>query len=481
MRLLMFIHFLGKWIVLFGTALVPSIIVAALYQDGELGYFLLALLVNTAIGGGLWIVGGRHRLQLKLHDGFILVVAMWLATSLIACVHLVFSLGLGVTDAFFEAVSALTTTGATVITGLDSLPPSVLMFRQILQWLGGIGVVVSAVALLPMLGVGGMQMIKAEAPGPFKGEKLTPRIQHTAAALWKLYLVITVACALAYWFAGMSAFDAVAHSFSTVSTGGFSTHDASFAYFDSAVIESLAIVFMLVGATSFAVHWMAWHRLSIEGYGQSEEIKAFVAVVALAIVLVAAELYVQGSRETIAQAFRASSFTVVSVITSTGFGVDNFSLWPSFLPTLLILISFIGGCGGSTAGGMKVVRFVILFKAIRLELFNLVHPRGVKSLQLQGRTIETRALDGVMGFVSLHIVIVAVLVLLMMALGMDLETAFGAVASCINNLGPGLGEVAADFQSVSAVSKWILAFTMLLGRLEIFTFLVLFSPAFWRN
>lgn len=481
MRFLMFIHFLGKWMMLFNAVLLPSIVVSALYRDGELVYFLLALLVNTAVGGGLWIAGGRHRLQLKLHDGFILVVAMWLATSLIACVHLVFSLGLGVTDAFFEAVSALTTTGATVLTGLDGLPPSVLMFRQILQWLGGIGVVVSAVALLPMLGIGGMQMIKAEAPGPFKGEKLTPRIQHTAAALWKIYLVITVACALAYWFAGMSAFDAIAHSFSTVSTGGFSTHDASFAYFDSAVIESLAIAFMLIGATSFAVHWMAWRRLSIENYGQSEEVRAFVTIVALLIVLVAAGLYVQGSRETMTQAFRASSFTVVSVITSTGFGVDNFSTWPSFLPMLLIMISFMGGCGGSTAGGMKVVRFVILVKAIRLELFQLVHPRAVKPLQLQGATVETRAVDGVMGFVSLYIVIFAVLVLVMMALGMDLETAYGAVASCINNLGPGLGDVATDFQSVSPVSKWILAFTMLLGRLEIFTFLVLFSPGFWKN
>lgn len=481
MYFMMLLHLLGKWMMLFSTTLVPSIAVSALYRDGELKYFLLALMANLALGGALWLIGSRQPFQLRLRDGFILVVTLWVVTSLIASVHLMFSLGLDMTDAFFEAASALTTTGSTVLVGLDHMPPSVLIFRQLLQWLGGIGVVVSAVALLPMLGIGGMQLIKAEAPGPFKGEKLTPRIRHTAAVLWKLYLAITLACAVAYWFAGMSAFDAIAHSFTTVSTGGFSTHDASIAYFDSWLIESIAIVFMLIGATSFAVHWMAWRGLSIETYWRSEELKAFLIIVLLVTAVVAAELYLAGSRDSLTQAFRASSFTVASVITSTGYGIDDFSLWPAFLPVLLIMISFIGGCGGSTAGGMKVVRFIILGKAIRRELMNLIHPRAVTLLKLQGGLIDHRALDSVMGFVSVYVVLFATLVLLMLAFGMDFDTAFSAVATCINNLGPGLGDVAANFQSVSAGAKWVLAVTMIVGRLEVFTVLVLLTPTYWKN
>jgi len=481
MRLMMFIHLLGKWMVIYSSVLLPPIAISAVYADGELKYFLLAFAVSVAIGGSLWLVGDRHPLQLKMRDGFIVVVALWVATSLIGSLHLVFSLGLSLTDAFFEVVSALTTTGATVLTGLDHMPQSVLFFRQELQWLGGIGVVVSAVALLPMLGIGGMQLFKAETPGPFKEEKLTPRISHTAAVLWKVYLAMTVGCALGYWFAGMSLFDAVAHSFSTVSTGGFSTHDASFAYFNNPVIDWVSIVFMMIGASSFGVHWMAWRNLSIEDYWHNEETRAFLLIVLVIVAIVAVELYLHSSHDTVAGAIRYSAFTVVSVITSTGFGTDSFATWPSFLPLFLILISFIGGCGGSTAGGMKVMRIVILGKAIRLELFRLVHPLGVKPLKLHGRSIETRAVDGVMGFVSVYILIFALFVLLMLSLGMNLESAFSAVATCINNLGPALGDVAGNFQAVSAPSKWALAIVMLLGRLEIFTFLVLLSPNFWRD
>ncbi len=467
--------------ILFSSVLLLPIALSAFYHDGELRYFSLALVASLSLGAVLWLAGKREVVSMKTRDGFILVVGLWVATSLISSIHLALSLHLGWTDAFFESVSALTTTGATVMTGLDEMPRSALFFRQELQWLGGIGVVVSAIALLPMLKIGGMQLIKAEVPGPFKEEKLTPRITHTAGVLWKLYLAMTLACALAYWFAGMSAFDAVAHSFSTVSTGGFSTHDASFAYFDNVVIEWIAMAFMLIGATSFGAHWLAWRRLSLAPYQTDEEIRTFIAIVVLLSLVVGAELLIQGNRHTVVEALRAGGFTVVSVITSTGFNIDNFATWPVFLPLLLILISFIGGCGGSTAGGMKVMRLVILGKAIHLQFFSLIHPRAVRPLKLEGRPVETRVVDSVMGFISVYILVFAVFVLIMLAQGMNPLTAFSAVATCINNLGPALGDVATDFQSVSAASKWTLSAVMLTGRLEVFTVLVLLAPTFWRN
>ena len=477
----MFVHLLGKWMILFSTALLPPLLIAALYRDGEFGFFLTALLLNA--GGGLLLsmLGSRNGFQLRLRDGFAVVTALWVVTSLIAAVNLAFSLHISFTDAVFEVVSALTTTGATVLSGLDSMPKSVLFFRQELQWLGGVGVIVSAVALLPMLGVGGMQLIKAETPGPFKSEKLTPRIAHTAMAVWKLYLAITILCALAYWFAGMSLFDAVAHSFSTVSTGGFSTYDASFAQFDSVLIEGICIVFMLVGALNFGVHWAAWRSLSMNEYRRNEEVRVFLGIVLFAIVAVAGGLWLSGEQASLVRALRDSAFTVASVITSTGFVTENFALWPSFLPIFLILISFVGGCGGSTAGGMKVIRIMIVAKAIRQQLFLLTHPRSVKPIRFNGQVVDERSLHGVMGFVAVYVAVVTVSVLLLRALGLDGVSAFSAVATCINNMGPGLGEVATTMQTIPAAAKWILSAVMLLGRLEIFTILVLLTPGFWRG
>lgn len=477
----MFIHLLGKWMILFSSTLLPPLLIAALYRDGEFRYFLTAVLVNVAIGVLLWLAGSRQQFQMRLRDGFVVVVALWVATSLMAGINLMFSLHISFTDAVFEAVSALTTTGATVLVGLDHMPESVLFFRQQLQWLGGIGVIVSAVALMPMLGIGGMQLIKAETPGPFKSEKLTPRIAHTAAVLWRLYLAITVACALAYWFAGMSIFDAVAHSFSTVSTGGFSTYDASFGQFDSPLIECIAIVFMLAGAINFGVHWLAWRGLSMDPYWHNEELRAFLGIVLCSVVVVTAGLWLSGDRETLAPALRDAAFTVVSVITSTGFGTDNLAYFPTFLPVFLMLISFVGGCGGSTAGGMKVIRMVVIWKAIRQQLFLLVHPRSMRPIRLNGEIVDPRSLDGVMGFVTVHVLLVTISILILRGLGMDGISSFSAVASAINNLGPALGEVAVNFQPVPAAGKWLLSAVMILGRLEIFTVLVLLTPAFWRQ
>ena len=477
----MFIHLLGQWMVMFSLVLLLPILIAAYYWDEGLIIFIDALAVNLLAGLLLWQFGDPFTAQLRLRDGFIVVVALWVATSMQAGLTLSFCLDISITDAMFEAVSALTTTGATVLSGLDHMPKSVLFFRQELQWLGGIGVIVSAVALLPMLGIGGMQLMKAETPGPYKSEKLTPRIASTAGVLWKLYLAITIACALAFWAAGMSLFDAVAHSFATVSTGGFSTYDASFAHFDNPLIEAVAIVFMLIGAINFGVHWLAWRSMSMETYRHNEEVRWFGWIVLLAVVTVTLVLWSSGERDALGSSLRAAAFTVVSVITSTGFGVGDFSTWASMVPIFLILISFVGGCGGSTAGGIKVIRIMVVCKAMRQQLFLLTHPRSVRPIRINGQVIDRRIIDGVLGFVCVHVIIVVVLTVVNRALGMDGVSAFSGVASSINNLGPALGTVSSSFATAPEASKWIFSAAMLLGRLEIFTILVLFTPGFWRG
>lgn len=481
MNLYIIARVLGIWLLLFSSSLLPSLIISLLYHDGETMHFSLLVLFSLLSGLTVWLLSARRKTHLRTRDGFLIVALLWLVTSLLGGLPFVFGLGLSLVDALFESVSAFTTTGATVITGLDNLPPSILFFRQEMEWLGGIGVVVSAIAVLPMLGIGGMQMFKAETPGPMKDEKLTPRIAHTAQALWKLYLVMTVACALLYWVGGMSLFDAVAHSLSTVSTGGFSTHDASLGYFDSLFIEIVASLFMLMGGVSFGVHFLVWKQVSLRPYWQSVEVRVFLLFVLAVILVTSAVLYFDGAKGSILESIRYAFFTVASVATSTGFGIDDFSIWPAMLPMLLILISFVGGCAGSTAGGMKVIRFVIMGKGAKLEIQRLMHPFMIKSLQLQGKLIDVRVADAVRGFFSVYAATFVLFLLFLMAQGLDQVTAFSAVATCMNNLGPGLGEVASNFQSLTDSTKLILSFAMLLGRLEIFTLLVVLTPAFWRR
>lgn len=466
---------------LFSGALLPPLLVSLIYHDGDASFFGFSILLSVAIGLITLFSTYKCKLQLTKRDGFIIVVALWFATSLLGALIFVLALNLPAADAFFESVSAFTTTGATVITGLDQLPKSILFFRQEMQWLGGIGVVVSAVALLPMLGVGGMQMFKAETPGPMKDEKLTPRISHTAQILWRLYLVMTIVCAFFYWEGGMPPFDAIAHSLSTVSTGGFSTHDSSLAYYDSVFIENVAIVFMLLGGINFSVHFMAWRNLSIKHYTHNLEAKTFLIVILIAVLITTLVLYIYGEHNNFEEALRYAGFTVVSVVTSTGYGIDDFSQWPLLLPLLLMFLSFVGGCAGSTAGGMKVIRFLIMGKGVILEMKRLIHPNMVKSLQLERKTLSPVVADSVRSFFSVYVALFAVFMLLLMSQGIDQVTAFSAVATCINNLGPGLHDVAANFQSVPDPAKWELSFAMLLGRLEIFTMLVLLSPQYWKK
>jgi trk system potassium uptake protein len=474
---------LGMMCLIFSTTMLPPALVSWIYGDGEPRSFLTAFAAIGATGLVLWLANARVQRELRYRDGFVIVVLFWTVLGLFGAVplYLVEHGRLELTDAVFESISGLTTTGATVISGIDDLPASVLYYRQQLQWLGGMGIIVLAVAVMPMLGVGGMQLYRAETPGPMKDTKLTPRIAETAKALWYIYLGLTVLCATGYRLAGMSTFDAIGHSFSTVAIGGFSTHDQSMGYFDNPAVESVAIVFMLLAGISFALHFTAWRERSLRRYIEDTEVNVYVVLLAAACVLVVASLGVYGAFDSTSEQIRQGVFQVVSIATTTGYTTGGYAWWPSFLPVLLLALSFVGGCAHSTAGGIKVVRILLLYKQGRREFLRLVHPNAMMSIKINTKPVPDAVINAVWAFFSLYVLCFMVLSVAMTATGLDWTTAFGAVAACLNNLGPGIGGVAGTYADVSAAGKWILCFAMLLGRLELMTLLVLFTAAFWRS
>ncbi|MGH8186100.1 MAG: TrkH family potassium uptake protein, partial [Steroidobacteraceae bacterium] len=421
--------------------------------------------------------------ELRVRDGFLVVALFWFVLGAAGAVPLMLSseVQLTITDAIFESVSGYTTTGATVFIGLDELPRSLVYYRVQMEWLGGIGMVVLAVALLPMLGVGGMQLLRAEIPGPIKDAKLTPRITQTAKSLSFVYLGITVACAAAYWLAGMTPFDAIAHGFTTVSTGGNSTHDANLGYFNNEVIEAIAIVFMFIGGVNFSLHFLAWRHKRLSGFWRDPEFRAYVTLLALSIAIYAVVLWLGRWSDDPGRALRLAVFQAVSMQTTSGFFIDDFSHWPGALPVILMLSTFIGGCAGSTAGGMKVVRWLLMWKQGQREVVQLVHPSAEVPVKLGLKPIDPRIVDAVWGFFALYVVSFSVLMVLLIASGEDQVTAFSAIAACMNNTGTGLGEVASNFTTLTESGRWICVIAMLLGRLEVFPLLVLISPAFWRR
>jgi trk system potassium uptake protein TrkH len=466
---------------LFSTTLLPPLGLSVIAGDDYTTEFAITLIAALLIGLALWAPMRKRADVIRTRDGFLIVALMWIAMSLLGAVPFMLALDMSFVDAVFESASGYTTTGSTVIVGLDALPRSILFYRQEIQWLGGIGVIVVAIALLPMLGIGGMQLYKAETPGPFKDERLTPRITRTAKNILLIYISLTVACALAYWLAGINAFDAIAHSLSTLSTGGYSTHDASLGYFNSSAIDTVAIVFMLIGAISFSVHFIAWRTLKLDQYTKDGQTRMFLLIVLALTVLVALQLYRTDVVASEIDALRVGAFEVVSVITSTGFGLADFAGWPLDLPVLMIFMSFIGGCAGSTAGGIKVVRFLILERQARSHIRRLIHPQSVSPIRLDGAVVSPSVIEGIWGYFTVYVAIFATFMIVLTMDGMDQVTAFGAVATCLNNLGPGLGDVATTFASVSAGGKLLLVLAMLFGRLEMFTLLVLLTPGFWRS
>jgi len=481
MRLTVIIRTLGVLFLLFSTTLLPPIGISFLYNDGEIQYFSITFAIALLAGVVLWFPFRNDSHAIRSRDGFLIVALMWSAMSLLGTVPFMLVLDIGFADAFFESVSGFTTTGATVLVGLDAMSPSILFYRQEIQWLGGIGVIVLAVALLPMLGIGGMQLYKAETAGPLKDERFTPRLARTARGLVVVYLVLTAVCAVSFWLAGMSLFDAVAHSLSSVATAGYSTHDASIAFFDSVPIELVATVFAFIGAISFNEHFIAWRTLQLQRYGRDTQTRAFVLMVGVAIVLTTIVLYVTRTYDSLGEALRHATFQVVSVFTTTGYWIADFSQWPLALPVILIFAGLIGGCAGSSAGGIKVIRVVVLFKQVGIHIHRLIHPVAIRRIKVDGQPLPDGVVEAVGGFFAVYIVMFFIFMALAMMDGMDQVTAFGAVAATISNLGPGLGDVAITFADVSVHGKIMFAVAMLFGRLEIYTFLVLLTPAFWRR
>ena len=461
---------------------VPPMAIAYYLGEGSQAAFFDSFLIIGAAGLLLWYPVRNVEYELRLRDGFLITASIWVLASLVTAIPFALAAPhLSFTNAVFEATSGLTTTGATVISGLDSLPRSVLFYRQSLNFLGGIGIVILAVAILPMLKIGGMQLFRAESTGPTRDNKLTPRIAETANALWMVYVGLNVLCALAYWMGGMSLFDAVCHAMSTMATGGFSTHDASFGHWNSGLLDGMAMVFMLIAAVNFGMHWYAWRRATLGHYQADSELSTFfrIALIATAIITVA---LLSGARfSSFGDALHHAAFQVVSNLTTSGFVSTGYADWPAAAPLLLLLLAFIGGCAGSTAGGMKVARWQMLVRQGLREIRQLVHPKGQFVVKVGGKRVSESVVISVAGFCTLYLLSFVVMTLLLAASGVDIVTAFSAIAACLNNLGPGLGAVSHHYDVLGDFSIWICSFAMILGRLEVFTVLVLLTPQFWNE
>ncbi len=471
----------GLLLMLFSLTQLPPIVVDFIYAQNEASYFMAAFSLTLLSGFVLWLPFKNSTKDFRIREGVLVVVSFWLVLSLFATTPFLLStsLEMSFSDAFFESMSGLTTTGATVISGLDGLPKALLYYRQQLQWLGGMGIIVLAVAILPMLGVGGMELYHAESSGISK-ERLMPKLTQTAKALWKIYISLTVACALSYYFAGMDVFNAIGYSYSTIAIGGFSTHDVSIGYFNSYAIELVAIIFMLLSGINFSLHFLVWRKNNIFIYLKDSEFKTYLLILGVSIILVSSYLFSTGYYQTIEESIRYGVFQSISMVTTTGFVITDFSLWPFVLPVFLIFVSCIGACVGSTGGGIKVVRILLMFKLAMQEIKKFIHPNAQINIKLNQKSVSENTLVSVWGFLSLYVIAFVVIMLMLMFSGLEQVSAFSAAAASINNLGPGLGDVSSNYGGISDTAKWILSFSMLLGRLEVLTLIALLHKAFWR-
>ena len=483
-RTLTVIHALGLMLVIFSIAYLMPIVTALIYDDGTLIDFLLTMLWTLATGLLMWLLTRRYRGELSIRHGYLLVVTMWTAMPAFATVPLLLVMnGLSFTDAYFETMSGLTTTGATVLTGLDALPPAINLWRHELNWLGGMGIIVLAVAILPLLGIGGRQLFKAETPGPMKETALTPRITETARNLWLVYLSITIACIVSLKAVGMNWLDAICHAFAAMGLGGFSTHDANVGYFNSPAIEFVLMVFMLLAAMNFATHFLVWREKSLKLYLRDAEAVATIALILASCLGLAVFLWWKGTYPNFWTALRHASFNLVSIATDCGFFSTDFNQWPIFAPMWMLFLSCIAASSGSTGGGIKMVRTLILFKQAGREFRRLLHPTTVNPMKIGGSVVANNIVFAVLGFIFLYFMTVVTLTFALLISGLDFISAFSAIIACINNAGPGLGVVgpAGNYGVLSDFQTWVCTIAMLVGRLEIFTVLILFTPHFWRR
>ena len=455
---------------------------AYFFNEKEFVYnFFTTGFVTFVVGCLLFFLAADKDGDLRTKDGFIITIFFWTVLGFFGSIPFFLANleGVSYIDSLFESISGLTTTGATVFVGLDEMPQSLLFYRQLLQWLGGMGIIVLAVAVLPLLGVGGMQLYKAEAPGPLKDSKMTPRITETAKALWFVYLTMTISCSVLYKYFGMSWFDAICHAFSTVSIGGFSTHDDSFAYFNNSSLRWTAIIFMVVSGINFALHYLAWTKKRILHYFYDSEVKLYLSLLTTTALITFLTLYY--SNNIYDDMIVDSVFQAVSIGTTTGFLTSNYSNWPLFVPIMLLVAAFIGACAGSTGGGIKVIRALILIRQGSSEITKLIHPNAVVTIKFGKKTLDPRVSESVWGFFAVYVATFLFILMFLLSQSNDFLTAFSAVGATLNNLGPGLGSVADNYKEITDGSKLALCLAMLLGRLEIFTLLLLFTPSFWRN
>jgi trk system potassium uptake protein TrkH len=483
-RLLPVLNVLSVVIAGLALAMVVPLCISLAYGDEAQSAYHKGVFVTLAAGAALWVLTRRYRVELQARDGFLLVSLVWTVLPAFATIPLLLHIdGLKFTDAYFETVAGLTTTGATVLSGLDKLPPSINFWRCELQWLGGMGIIVLAVAILPLLGVGGSQIMRAETPGPMKETKLTPRITETAKGLWVVYALITFACALAMKVAGMNWLDAVMHAFSTTSLGGFSSHDESFRFFNSPAIEAVTILFMALAGINFGTHFLAFRRRSVAPYRRDPEAGAYIAVLALSVLGIAYFLLANHVYPSFWTALRYSAFNVVSIATTTGYASTDFYQWPIFAPVWMLFLCCFTTCSGSTGSGIKLIRAELMVRQALREMVRIVHPRAYVPVKLGGMTVENNIIFAVLAFMLIWGGSVIAMTMLLAASGVDIITAFSAVIVCICNTGPGLNEVgpAATYAALSDFQTWVLTFAMLLGRLELFSLFIVLTPAFWRK
>jgi trk system potassium uptake protein TrkH len=464
-------------VMFFSISFIVPIITSFIYKDGALSIFVITFSIVFMVGFIGWLVSKNNIEDMTHKDGFLVITLFWIVLSSAGSIPFILS-GMTFIDSFFESMSGITTTGATVIPNLSVLPESLLLYRQLLQWMGGMGLIVLAIAVMPLLGIGGGQLYKTEIPGAMNDQKLTPRIKETAQALWFIYLLLTILCSVFYFFAGMNTFDAISHSLSTVSIGGFSIYDNSIGHFDNGLIETVCIVFMLLSALSFTLHYFAFYMKKPLKYLYDPELRFFISIMVcifmLSILINYFSNYGQAS-------IRELLFHSVSIVTTTGFSIGDTNQWSPSIGFLFLIGAFIGACSGSVGGGIKSWRVLIMINYAYINLKKMIHPNAVISLKIGTKNVENDVAASVWGFFSVYVISFIILLLGLVVTGLDFQSAFSAIGACLNNLGPGLGEVSQTYYSVTAAGKAILSFAMILGRLEIFTLLVLFMPIFWQK
>ena len=483
-RNLSVLHVFGLITLIFGITMALPLGVSRWLDDGASAGFDRAIAITAVAGAVTWLSTLRYRRELEIRDAFLLVAMVWAVLPAFAALPLYSAIdGLSATDAYFEAVSGITATGATVLSGLDHLPPSINVWRTQMHWMGGMGLIVLAVAILPLLGVGGRQLFKAETPGPMKESRLTPRLAETAKGLWTIYGLLSAACWLAYWLAGMSGLDALMHMFSTMGLGGFSSYDASYGHFNSLAIEVVAICFMLASGINFITHFSALRGRSLQPYRRDPEARLFIGVTVGSGVLIAVYLYFLGVYEDPLVALRYAMFNTISVATTTGFASTDYGAWPMFAGLWLLFLSSFATCAGSTGGGIKIVRAAILYQQVYREFVRILHPYAVTQVKVGGAVVQNNIVFAVLAFLFVYIATIVITTLLLVATNLDVVTAFSAAVACVNNTGPGLADVgpATTYAVLTDFQTWVCTFAMLLGRLELFTLLIVFTPVFWRK